>query len=402
MVGRRVLFVHPDLGIGGAERLVVDAALALKTKGHQVTFLTAHHDPDHCFPETRDGSLSVKCVGDWLPRNLFGRFFALCAYLRMFFLSIYALIFYRSSIDVIFLDQVSAPIPIFKSFFPVIFYCHFPDLLLTDRSSLFKSLYRYPIDLLETWTTGKADLILVNSRFTREIFHKTFKSLKHAHPEVLYPSLNTSDFDSFDDKIEYQVRDDDEFVFLSLNRFERKKQVDLAIRALALVLKSEDVSSKYKKIKLIIAGGYDNRVTENVEYERELRDLAEYEGVSDHVSFLRSISNEKKMSLLKVQASSLIYTPSFEHFGIVPIEAMYCQVPVIAVDNGGPKESISNESTGYLVPATPEYFAEAMKKLLLGGNKLKSRLGAEGRKRVEEHFSFSNFTNKLDFFVSKV
>ncbi|CAB4056108.1 MAP3K7 [Lepeophtheirus salmonis] len=330
MVGRRVLFVHPDLGIGGAERLVVDAALALKTKGHQVTFLTAHHDPDHCFPETRDGSLSVKCVGDWLPRNLFGRFFALCAYLRMFFLSIYALIFYRSSID-------------------------------TEVHCL-KSLYRYPIDLLETWTTGKADLILVNSRFTREIFHKTFKSLKHAHPEVLYPSLNTFDFDSFDDKIEYQVRDDDEFVFLSLNRFERKKQVDLAIRALALVLKSEDVSSKYKKIKLIIAGGYDNRVTENVEYERELRDLAEYEGVSDHVSFLRSISNEKKMSLLKVQASSLIYTPSFEHFGIVPIEAMYCQVPVIAVDNGGPKESISNESTGYLVPATPEYFAEAMKK----------------------------------------
>jgi alpha-1,3/alpha-1,6-mannosyltransferase len=32
----RVVFLHPDLGIGGAERLVVDAALALQTKGHQV------------------------------------------------------------------------------------------------------------------------------------------------------------------------------------------------------------------------------------------------------------------------------------------------------------------------------------------------------------------------------
>lgn len=46
----RVLFIHPDLGIGGAERLVVDAALALKSKGKVVSFLTAHHDKKHCFP----------------------------------------------------------------------------------------------------------------------------------------------------------------------------------------------------------------------------------------------------------------------------------------------------------------------------------------------------------------
>jgi alpha-1,3/alpha-1,6-mannosyltransferase len=33
----QVVFLHPDLGIGGAERLVVDAALALQAKGHKVT-----------------------------------------------------------------------------------------------------------------------------------------------------------------------------------------------------------------------------------------------------------------------------------------------------------------------------------------------------------------------------
>jgi alpha-1,3/alpha-1,6-mannosyltransferase len=55
----KVVFVHPDLGIGGAERAVVDAALALKSKGHEVRFLTAHHDPAHCFQETRDGTVEV-------------------------------------------------------------------------------------------------------------------------------------------------------------------------------------------------------------------------------------------------------------------------------------------------------------------------------------------------------
>lgn len=48
----RVTFVHLDLGIGGAERLVVDCGLALQQAGHTVDFITSHHDESHCFPET--------------------------------------------------------------------------------------------------------------------------------------------------------------------------------------------------------------------------------------------------------------------------------------------------------------------------------------------------------------
>lgn len=55
----RVVFLHPDLGIGGAERLVVDAAVALKSKGCNVQIWTAHYDPTHCFSETLDPDLPV-------------------------------------------------------------------------------------------------------------------------------------------------------------------------------------------------------------------------------------------------------------------------------------------------------------------------------------------------------
>ena len=34
----KIIFLHPDLGIGGAERLVVDAALALQKRGFQVNY----------------------------------------------------------------------------------------------------------------------------------------------------------------------------------------------------------------------------------------------------------------------------------------------------------------------------------------------------------------------------
>ena len=85
----RVAFVHPDLGIGGAERLIVDAALALKSKGHRVEMFIAHHDPSHCFSETKDGTLRVTAAGDWLPRSCFGKFYALWAYLRMIYVAIF-------------------------------------------------------------------------------------------------------------------------------------------------------------------------------------------------------------------------------------------------------------------------------------------------------------------------
>jgi hypothetical protein len=42
---------------GGAERLVVDAAVGLQALGHSLIIYTSHHNPNHCFEETRNGML---------------------------------------------------------------------------------------------------------------------------------------------------------------------------------------------------------------------------------------------------------------------------------------------------------------------------------------------------------
>lgn len=52
---QNLVFFHPDLGIGGAERLVIDAAVGLQNRGHRVIIFTSHCDPKHCFDEARDG-----------------------------------------------------------------------------------------------------------------------------------------------------------------------------------------------------------------------------------------------------------------------------------------------------------------------------------------------------------
>ena len=145
----RVTFLHLDLGIGGAERLVVDSAVQLQKLGYNVRVLTSHHDMNHCFVETREtaskGGLHdvISVHGDWLPRyiniSMFSRkencrrFTALCGIIRMMYLSIVMIVKTLLSTEdfdhhVVFLDGLSASILLFNAFgFPVLFYCHFPD-----------------------------------------------------------------------------------------------------------------------------------------------------------------------------------------------------------------------------------------------------------------------------------
>jgi alpha-1,3/alpha-1,6-mannosyltransferase len=79
----RIAFLHPDLGLGGAERLVVDAASELVKSGHHVDMYTTYYDPTRCFEETRgSGGFSVTVVGGWFPRQILSRMIALCAYIR--------------------------------------------------------------------------------------------------------------------------------------------------------------------------------------------------------------------------------------------------------------------------------------------------------------------------------
>jgi alpha-1,3/alpha-1,6-mannosyltransferase len=85
----RIAFLHPDLGLGGAERLVVDAAVELVARGHTVDFFTSHYDPRRCFQETLTGGFSITVAGAWFPRHVLGRLYALCAYVRCVLAALY-------------------------------------------------------------------------------------------------------------------------------------------------------------------------------------------------------------------------------------------------------------------------------------------------------------------------
>lgn len=77
--------------------------------------------------------------------------------------------------------------------------------MLSKRDSKLKELYRIPIDMLEEWTTGKADTITVNSQFTAGIFRKSFKIILKT-PRVLYPPINFALYDRQVDMVDSSVQ----------------------------------------------------------------------------------------------------------------------------------------------------------------------------------------------------
>ena len=184
----------------------------------------------------------------------------------------------------------------------------------------------------------------------------------------------------------------------------------LAIHAFAKLRDDNLVSSnQFYNLRLVIAGGYDHRVQENVDHHTELNQEAlrlelmtftlmpgstELPPENAQVIFLCSFNDVQRTYLLS-RALCLLYTPSNEHFGIVPVEAMYARLPVIAVNSGGPKETVKDRVTGFLCSSTPMAFSEAIASFI-NGEYDRDVMGEQGRKHVQKLFSLEAFVNNLE------
>jgi len=353
------------------------------------------------------GTLDVRVRGDWpVPPTLGGRFAILCAILRQLTLILQIAVLTGElrglKPDVFFVDQLSAGLPLLKLLTgkPIFFYCHFPDLLLVqNRRSLLKRLYRLPFDKWEEWSIGWADTIAVNSGFTAGVVGQTWPRLvRQKKLEVVYPCIDTASISASEG--EENPWPGVKFL-LSLNRFERKKNVALALRAFAAL--SPDVR---KNAKLVIAGGYDPRVRENVAHHEELATLATELGlshttvyrpstptdvplssISPDVLFLCSVSTDKLKDLLLRHSLLLLYTPSNEHFGIVPLESMLRRTPVLACNDGGPTETVVDGETGWLRDAGDVRAWRGVVESVLGMSESEVKgMGRRGEERVRERF----------------
>ncbi len=124
----------------------------------------------------------------------------------------------------------------------------------------------------------------------------------------------------------------------------------------------------------------------------ELREELE-EKLGDRGRFLGFVSNEEKAQLINA-ATLLVAAPEKkEHFGIIYIEAMAGNTPVVAYDGGGVNSIITSE-TGTLTGRDPELLGEAAR-TVLSDSKTQASMAAAGRKRAVELFAAEMLGAKL-------
>ena len=163
---------------------------------------------------------------------------------------------------------------------------------------------------------------------------------------------------------------DDERIILYVGRIEPLKGIDILLRALPM-LECDD------PVRALIVGGNPGN---DAELER-LKSLASELGIADAVTFTGSVPQS---SLPAYYSAADVFTlPSHsESFGLAPLEAMACRVPVVVSRVGGLKTFVTSGENGYLVPwRCPESFAQRFD-TLLANPELRDAMGKAARVRA--------------------
>ncbi|WP_051477273.1 glycosyltransferase [Arthrobacter sp. Br18] len=171
---------------------------------------------------------------------------------------------------------------------------------------------------------------------------------------------------------------------VSVGRLVPRKGMDLVIRALREL---KDIG--HDDVELVIVGGPGSSAGLDGDPEAQrLRTLARELGVADQVELRGQVQRGEMPALLR-SADAVVCAPWYEPFGIVPLEAMGCGVPVIAAAVGGLVDTVVDGRTGvHVPPQDPQAIARAVAEVLADPEWARG-LGRNGNRRVRARYSWS-------------
>ncbi|MFA5246742.1 MAG: glycosyltransferase [Candidatus Micrarchaeia archaeon] len=179
--------------------------------------------------------------------------------------------------------------------------------------------------------------------------------------------------------------------FFVPGRINWTKNVELAILAFQRMGHDNPGLSDFK---LVVAGGVDEKSRGYFEYLK-----TKYEKPSKgKITFIESPQEEQLLQLYST-CYAVLFPAINEDWGLIPIEAMSFEKPVVAANQGGPAESVLDAITGFLAEPTEQDFAAKM--AALGRDeKLARKMGAQGRKRAMQ-FDWSASTKRMDLLLER-
>jgi glycosyltransferase involved in cell wall biosynthesis len=211
------------------------------------------------------------------------------------------------------------------------------------------------------------DLILVNSYFSRESLLRAYG----LDSTVCYLGVDTQLFVNHGYPRENFV--------VSVGQLYSNKNVEFVINAIAKI--------GVPRPRLVWIA---NR-REDWYYEK-VRSLAETHRVTFEAR--ASIDDNELVDILN-RATAMVYAPRLEPFGLTPLEANACGLPVVAVAEGGVRETIVDGVNGLLVQHQPQMMAHAIQRLTHDKN-LAAQLSQNASKIVQEKWSVNSAVDRLE------
>jgi len=208
---------------------------------------------------------------------------------------------------------------------------------------------------------------------------KTLKKILQEHKirkpiDIIPNGIDTDFFRPFEKTAaKKKLGINDEKIFLSLGRLGHEKSVDVVIRSF------ENLDAK-----LIIVG--------RGPAEKKLEKLTRKLGLQNKVMF-KGFVPEKLKPLYYSAADALVIASEFETQGLVVVEAMACETPVIGANSGAIPEIISDGKNGYLFePRNVEELTEKIEKFEPSKRMEKNAI------KTSKNYSIEKCTDELEKF----
>lgn len=111
--------------------------------------------------------------------------------------------------------------------------------------------------------------------------------------------------------------------------------------------------------------------------------------------------DDKAVIELYQHAAATLCLAKAEPFGLAAIESMACGTPVIAVDEGGYKETVIDQVTGLVIKREVKQIENAILQISSQRQKLEN-LGKQGRQRVREKYNWDKHLDKLEKLIEEI
>ena len=252
---------------------------------------------------------------------------------------------------------------------PVVTTLHGTDITLVGKDPSFLPITRFGIE--------QSDAVTAISNYLREATHKTF--CPDCEIQVIYNFIDSDYYRRApSEAVRSTLAPDGEKIIVHVSTFRPIKRITDCIEVVARIKELENGSGSQFGVKLVMCGDGPERAGAEA--------LALRLGVADSVEFVGKQLQSQVRQYLSV-ADLLLLPSQSESFGLTALEAMACEVPVIATRVGGIPEVVEDGGCGYLFEiGDVDGMAQAALRIL-GDESERKRLGSRGREIAVSQFA---------------